>query len=107
MGLYDFFADAPEGSPESYQGLQSRRKIAEALAIQKRPYATNIGEGIAAMGDSVGNAIRLARMDAQERAYQDALIKAGAAAPIPGTDAAPRRTAENDIPPAPAPVATA
>jgi hypothetical protein len=107
MGLYDFLADAPEGSPESYQGLQSRRKIAEALAIQKRPYATNIGEGIAAMGDSVGNAIRLARMDAQERAYQDALIKAGAAAPIPGTDAAPRRTAENDIPPAPAPVATA
>jgi hypothetical protein len=77
MGLYDFLADAPAGSPLSYEGLQSRRKIAEALAAQqgRRGYPQTVGEGIASIGTSVADAMRMAKLDAQDKEFQDAAQK--------------------------------
>lgn len=103
MGLYDFLADAPEGSDQSYDALQMRRKIATELAAQKRPYASNIGEGIASMGDSFANAMNMIALDRQSKAFaaREAELIRGLGG-LPG-DSAPSSSAPP--PPAAAPAA--
>lgn len=99
---FSFFADSPSNSPLSYDQLQMRRKLAAVIAAQKQPYPKTIGEGIAAIGDAIGSNRTLAALDAQERAYESALIEAGRSAPIPGLDAPPSRRAdvgEDNAPP--------
>jgi hypothetical protein len=56
------------GTP-SYQELLRRRAIATAIAGQKRAFPKNIGEGIASLGEAVGERMSDARLTAQERAF--------------------------------------
>ena len=98
-GSFSFYADAPSNSPLSYEGLQSRRKIAEAVAAQRarRPYPTTIGEGIAAIGESIGANRQMAELDRQDAAFREAArqnAETAAGRPLPGdpgvgADAAP------------------
>ena len=79
--------------------LQSRRKIAEAVAAQRarRPYPTTIGEGIAAIGESIGANRQMAELDRQDAAFREAArqnAETAAGRPLPGdpgvgADAAP------------------
>jgi hypothetical protein len=68
-----FLANAPPGSPLSYQSLMTRRKIAEAL-LGKRdrlPFPKNPGEGIAyaseKLADAFGDRTMLSELDTAER----------------------------------------
>jgi hypothetical protein len=63
--LFSFFADAPPGSPLSYDALDARRKIAIALASREQPFPTTVGAGLAALGDAFGQRRNLAALDAQ------------------------------------------
>jgi len=110
--LFSFYADAPEGSPQSYDALQMRRKIATELAAQKRPYASNIGEGIASMGDSFANAMNMIALDRQSKAFaaREADLIRGlgglpgdsgpAPAPAPSSSSAPPPPSAAPSPPA-------
>ena len=76
----------------SYEQLQTRRKIAASLMAQKHPYPRNIGEGLSAIGEAIGERGYLNRLDAMEavKAQQDAALmagvtRAGAAPPAPST----------------------
>jgi hypothetical protein len=108
--LFSFYADAPEGSPQSYDALQMRRKIAAELAAQKRPYASNIGEGIASMGDSFANAMNMIALDRQSKAFaahEADLIKGlgglpGDSGPAPARSAPPPPPSAAPQPAAPA-----
>ena len=95
-GSFSFYADAPVESPLSLQQLQSRRKIAEAIAAQgaRRPYPTTVGEGLYSAASDLTDAFKMNRLDAQERAYEAALIEAGKSAPIPGLGPAPDQRAD-------------
>ena len=95
-GSFSFYADAPAESPLSLQQLQSRRKIAEAIAAQsaRRPYPTTVGEGLYSAASDLTDAFKMNRLDAQERAYEAALIEAGKSAPIPGLGPAPDQRAD-------------
>ena len=89
-----FFANAPAGSPLSYQSLQTRRKIAEALLSKRTalPFPKNLGEGLTYASDRLANAFddrtMLDRLDAAERERQAQLDKF-AAGPVPGSGDVP------------------
>ena len=94
-----------------------RRKIATELAAQKRPYASNIGEGIASMGDSFANAMNMIALDRQSKAFaahEADLIRGlgglpGDSGPAPAPAPAPApSSAPSSAPPsaAPSPPAT-
>jgi hypothetical protein len=68
----------PSGEGLSYEQLKQRRAIAAALASRSRPYPTTIGQGIASVGESVGDAIYQKQTDAYER-QQRALDRAAKA----------------------------
>lgn len=59
-----------------------RQKIALAMLSQKRPYPKTFGEGLAAIGDAIGDRSMMARIEAEaagdERAVTDLAAKAGA-----------------------------
>jgi len=65
------FFDAPTpGDPGSPQALDTRRKIALAmLARDRKGYPKNVGEGLTAIGDALGERSQLAQLDAQQAAY--------------------------------------
>ena len=65
-----FWGNAPPDSPLSYQALQTRRKIAEALASKRSPFPKNAGEGLTYLGESLGDIMAMRSLDAQERAYE-------------------------------------
>ena len=69
-GLFSFLANAPTGSPGSYQALETRRKIAlQMLANQRKGYPKNIGEGLSAIGDAIGERGVMKRMEEQQAAF--------------------------------------
>lgn len=68
-GMFSFFGN----KPGSYQSLAMRRKIAEQLAGQKKGFPKNIGEGLTYLGESIGEAGYLARLEAAEAARQGQL----------------------------------
>lgn len=65
-GLFSFFGN----KPTSYQALEMRRRIAEKLASQKKGFPKNVGEGLTYLGESIGEAGMMARLEAADRAYQ-------------------------------------
>jgi hypothetical protein len=75
MGLFDnltyaFSGSAPAGDPGSPQALETRRKIAIAmLGRDRKGYPKNVGEGLTAIGDALGERSQLAQLDAQQAAY--------------------------------------
>jgi hypothetical protein len=103
-----FAFGAGTGTP-SYMELDRRRAIAQALAQQKRGFPKNIGEGLTAIGEAVGDRFADARLTQQERAGAAAeAAKLAAARGAPGVGAAsPSTTApiRGATPPVPGPTA--
>src|SRR5436190_7683909 len=91
-----FWGNAKPGSPLSYEALQTRRKIAEALLGQGSPYPRNVGEGIASLGESIGGAIQLSRLEEQEQ--QSAAREAGVRKGLFGGEPTPPTTAATPAP---------
>lgn len=58
-----FFGNAPPESPLSYQSLLTRRKIAEQLMAKRSPFPKNLGEGIASIGEAIGDRRALSQLD--------------------------------------------
>lgn len=115
VGPYDpkewvsnIFSTNPSGEGLSYEQLKQRRAIAAALASRARPYPTTIGQGLAALGEGIGDRLYQERTEGYERQQRDldrrAREDAGGISPPP--PAAPRagRTSALDVP---EPVATA
>src|SRR5262245_38131471 len=94
-----FFTAQPnqaQGIP-SYDQLQMRRKLALALAAQKRPYPKTIGEGLTALGEGWADRQMMNRLAEQEAQYNVGtaeLLKG-----ITGADPTPPR--EGGVPAAP------
>jgi Mannosyl-glycoprotein endo-beta-N-acetylglucosaminidase len=65
-----FNANAPADSPVSYESLQARRKIAEALLGRKRSgFPKTIGEGLTYLGERIADQRALAALEESSRAY--------------------------------------
>ena len=74
MGLFDFNAL----DPKSYEAMTLRQKIALAMMARKSAYPKTLGEGVASLGESFGDAItmgQLGRQAAEQRAYDTATGK--------------------------------
>jgi hypothetical protein len=84
------FFDAPTpGDPSSFSALENRRKIALAMmARDRKGYPKNVGEGLTAIGDALGERSQLAQLDAQQAAYD----KWNADHPPPAASELMRRT---------------
>jgi hypothetical protein len=63
-----FFAGGSGGVAPSYADLQRRRQIAVANAMRGRPYPKNIGEGITAIGEGLGEARAMSQLAEAEKA---------------------------------------
>ena len=48
-----FFANGPQS--QSYEALQQRRRIAEAMMARQRQHPKSFGEGLSAIGDAIGD----------------------------------------------------
>ena len=94
MGLFDnltyaFSGSAPAGDPSSFSALENRRKIALAMmARDRKGYPKNVGEGLTAIGDAIGERSQLSQLDAQQAAYD----KWNADHPPPAASELMRRT---------------
>ena len=96
---YFFYAN-PTGEGLSYEQLKQRRAIAAALASRARPYPTTIGQGIASLGESFGDAMYERATQAAEREQSSLDRRAreaggggGAASPPPAASPSGRRSA--------------
>jgi hypothetical protein len=65
-----FYAGRKPDEPLSYQSLLTRRKIAEALLGKRSPYPKTIGEGLAALGEGIGERSYMDRLEAGEREFE-------------------------------------
>ncbi|RPJ58313.1 MAG: hypothetical protein EHM24_28810, partial [Acidobacteria bacterium] len=102
-----FASFAGGATPGSLDEIKRRRAIAQALAMQKRGFPKNIGEGLTSLGEAVGDRLADNKLTAAETAYTtkqaaDPLFSTagpvGAPTPAVAPVPAPMR------PPAPAPV---
>src|SRR5262245_43363395 len=86
-----WWATNPAGEGLTYEQLKQRRAIAAAIASRSRPYPTTIGQGIASMGESFGDAIFNRQTLEAERALKrrestaEEETRKGGAAPPPVT----------------------
>jgi hypothetical protein len=99
MALSDWSFNANEG--DSPASMEMRRKIALQLVANsgKRGYPKNIGEGLASMGDSIGEALMmrdLAKREATYRAAQEADLASQETGGATAATTGPR--AEADVP---------
>ena len=69
-GPFGFLRQRASGSPLSYEALQSRRRIAEALASKRSPFPKNAGEGLTYLDESLNDIASMRALDAQQRAYE-------------------------------------
>jgi hypothetical protein len=78
-----FFANptTPQQQQLSYPALLMRQQIAMRLLGQRHPYPKNIGEGIANLGESLGERRMMQDLAAKEQAYSAGL----GALPAPGS----------------------
>jgi hypothetical protein len=109
-GLFSFFGNDPStGGGTNYGALEARRKIALQLLAQggKKGYPKNIGEGLASLGDAMGEIGMMRSLQAQEAAYQKRVDTAaqegppGAVPPVvaPATSATPTVGPRADLTP--------
>src|SRR6188474_3119115 len=77
------------GGAQTYEGLKRRREIALRLAAQQRPFPRNLGEGIASLGEAVGQRLEGGRIDEAENAAEVARIGGIGATPAPAVAPAP------------------
>jgi hypothetical protein len=72
MSMFDFLANAAPDDPRSYQALEMRKKIALAAIVRDRKgYPKNIGEGLTAIGDALGERAQVNQALASQSAYED------------------------------------
>lgn len=108
MGIFDFNANADAASPESYNAMALRQRIALEMLKQggRKGYPRNLGEGLTAIGDALGERAQMdrlvglqGRIDAAQEKGRSALPPAeDAPAPAPKTETPP---APDTAPPAP------
>jgi hypothetical protein len=96
-----FFPDPKGGGALSHDQLLARRRIALALATRARGYPKNIGEGIASIGEALGERRLDAELAAEEAKYRAESQKAVDRNPFP--TAAPGAPATPPVPPTVAP----
>src|SRR4051812_15680777 len=92
-GLFSFFGNDTSGGG-GFQAMEMRRKMALQLMAQgqKKGYPKNIGEGLTAIGDSLGEIGMMRRLEAQEAAYEKRAAAAAAEGiPAEARTAAPAR----------------
>jgi hypothetical protein len=70
--IRSFFYPGQKSGPLSYEALQMRRKIAEAIMGRRNPYPKNIGEGLAAVGEAIGDRAYMDRLSDDEKTSLDA-----------------------------------
>jgi hypothetical protein len=86
-GPFDNLTSAFDGSdPASYQQLLLRQRIADTMLKQgqRKGYPKNLGEGLTAIGDSLGEIGMMRQMMAAQKAIEG---RRPAAAPLPGPQA--------------------
>jgi hypothetical protein len=86
-GPFDNLTSAFDGNdPASYQQLLLRQKIADTMMKQaaRRGYPKNVGEGLTAIGDALGERSQMNQMIAAQRMIE---ARRPAAGPAPGPDA--------------------
>jgi hypothetical protein len=88
MAEFSFLANDPTGQ-DSYTALEQRRKIAMAMMGQKRAYPKNIGEGLASIGQDIGDIGMMKMLERQTNAQQAQRAAAAAAAETGGGVAPP------------------
>jgi hypothetical protein len=97
------------GDPGSFAGSEGRRKIVAALLAKQRKYPTNIGEGIASIGENIGNVLylnALADEDKARGAFETNLGKGLPEIPVAGAEpAVATPSASTGVSPAAAPPA--
>ena len=111
-----FRAGADPASPDSYQQLELRKRIAMAMLGQsgRKGYPKNLGEGLTAIGDAIGDRSQMQQLMAAQRSEdaRRAAIPSMFPAPVPGAGSAPAAVvpgagADAAPPAAAAPVQTA
>jgi hypothetical protein len=102
-----FFGDR-KGGPLSYESLQTRRRIAEALLGKRSPFPKTIGEGLTYFGEALGDRMVMNQLDEQDQklAAMQPGLREGAAVPPPTSIEQVAPSAAVATPPAPAPAAT-
>jgi lysozyme len=80
---FSFLANAPAGSPLSYQALQTRRKIAEQLLGRRLKFPQGIGEGLTYLGEKIADRRMLDELAAADQQRSAALQKFYANNPLP------------------------
>lgn len=80
--LFSFFANAPPESGLNQQAMEARRRMALQVMANagRKGYPKNLGEGLTAIGDALGERATLNRLAAQEAAYQTQATKTSAGA---------------------------
>jgi len=104
LPTFSFLAGAPAGDPLSQNAMALRQRMALAMMSQKKGYPKNLGEGLTAIGDSLGDVGMMRRLEAQQAAFENATKGAAAArdkvAPVPTASIEPTtQTAEAAPPP--------
>jgi hypothetical protein len=85
-----FFYPTKPGEPLTYEAIQTRRKMAEAIMARRRGTPPkNIGEGLTALGEGIGDRATLNDLDRREAGLQatrdPAAVQFGKAMGIPYT----------------------
>ena len=96
-----FYAKPGAGQP-SYESLAQRRKIIEAMMGKQRPFPKTFGEGLTAIGDSIGEMGYDRRLQADEEAAKAYSTAATTAPPPPGTTYTPYTPPSATAPASPA-----
>ena len=79
-----FWGNAKPGDPLSYEALQTRRKIAEALMGKRSPFPKTLGEGLTYAGEKFADAMDMRELDAQDRALEAERARFQIEAALPG-----------------------
>jgi hypothetical protein len=96
-GLFSFFGNDPStGGGTNYGALEARRRMALQLMANggKKGYPKNIGEGLASLGDSLGEIGMMRALQQQEAAYQRKVDTAAGSGPPSAVPPGPQASLE-------------
>jgi hypothetical protein len=81
-----FNANAKPDEPMSQKALEARRELVKAI-MSRRPlgYPKNVGEGLTALGEGIGDRMQMNRLEAAERARDAGLVSGSRTLGLPGT----------------------